>query len=362
MCDYVHLQMAGQDDNIKLSWGGSFAKTYCVSQKSVSEAAQAVRAVLRQIADDYISRDASYARYLPKLTEAGEDLRFALFNPIGGANVDNIVDYLKSLEHGTALTISSDSSVQVPWNFVCWDDKEKKAPARNDISDFDPFWVSRFKIRIRFHQTEAPPRPIRRSGFKTLFALHQKRFRDATSVLSQDASLVAKIERLLEHRLGPTADWEDCLEKWETILDEDSVLYIFAHSDGDSLLLEEPEEFDRADSDRYEMTPTRFQRRFTKGHRSSASNTLCFINGCRTAGGEYSDGFLSVTSGPGFHGFIGSEAEISNDWATRYAIEFLYALVEDGKSVDEAYEHTRTLCFPMSLWYSCYAQPGFRVL
>jgi hypothetical protein len=114
------------------------------------------------------------------------------------------------------------------------------------------------------------------------------------------------------------------------------------------------------DPDRYQLDPNGFSACFKK-ERANQTNTLCFINGCRTADGDWGNGFLSVTSTHGFQGFIGSEAEIPNDCATRYAVEFLTELLEEGSSVDRAYEKIRRTCFPMSLWYSCYAYPGFRL-
>jgi hypothetical protein len=339
-------------------------RSYCVNRDQLRNASQEVRGVLEDIAREYVSKNGSYERFLPALARAGESLKVALFSPVDqDTSVEGLVSYLDLQPRGTPLTVFSDSTVHVPWGFVYGKDPRQLGPTRFELSDFDDFWLSLFKVRVRFNQTDLPPsRPISKDRIKTLLALHQSRFRAATEEYAEThPDLLAKIECLLKYQLGSTADWEDCRDKWESMTNDDSILYIFAHSDGKKLYLEESEKIDVAEKYKYELDTTGFSKVFKKRQTTVASNTLCFINGCRTADGDWGNGFLSITSGRGFHGFIGSEAEIANDWATRYAVEFLYALIEGGKSVDEAYEDTRKLVFPMSLWYSCYAHPSFRI-
>ena len=68
-----------------------------------------------------------------------------------------------------------------------------------------------------------------------------------------------------------------------------------------------------------------FQSWFASG-KSAGSASICFFNGCATSAGFFDNSFLVVSSMPGFHGFIEDEAEVSNKFATRYALEFLTAL------------------------------------
>ncbi len=357
----LQVQLTAQGDDVKLSWTGQFRKCYCVNRDRVRQASQTVRDILQLVATEYQDDQASYAAYLQPLAYAGHLLKGALFYPTDNTDVDPLLKYLEGLPPATPLTIFSDSSVQVPWNFVFSGDAQTLPPATQKIQDFASFWTSRFKIRIRFINTELPPRgPINRASVKTLCALHRSRFRAAERVLEEHVDLAPKIERLLNHEVGTTADWNDCREKWKQIADSDSVLYIFAHSDGQKLYLKEEKDIhDINDRFRYELDTNGFHTTFKK--RNAETNTICFINGCRTADGELGNGFLSVTSGPGFHGFIGSEAEISNKHATRYAVEFLSELIDNGRSVDQAFEQVRSVCFPMSLWYSCYAHPEFKL-
>jgi hypothetical protein len=305
----------------------------------------------------------AYEGYLPTLAREGASLKSAIFTATNGTYKSALVQRLELQEKGTLLTVYSDSSVEVPWNFV-FVGNNAIIPAANGLEDFKDFWTSRFKIRIRFSDGEfSPLKSICRDRVRTLLAIHQSRFRKATDrLVALFPELRTKIERLLQYKVGATPDWEDCRKKWAEIRQEDSILYVFAHRDDEgNLCLEEREKISAAEAYRYQLDANGFAETFRKETSQVISNTLCFINGCRTVDGDWGNSLLSTTSSSGFQGFIGSEAEISNDWATKYAIEFLFALLEEGKSVDEAYEETRSSCFPMSLWYSCCAQPDFRI-
>lgn len=359
----LQLQMTAQGPQVKLSWMGQISRAYCVDRERLDAAGRDVRGVLQDIANAYVHRQASYLPYLPALARAGERLKGALFASSDASDsAEEVCSFLSTLKPHKTLNITSDSTVHLPWNFVFTGDPETMPAATGQISDFNLFWANRFKIRTRFHQAAMPPNePIPRSRVKTLLALHLKRFREATEALEDNPDLQAKLDKLLGHEVGFTDNWIDCRTKWHNMKDNDSILYIFAHSNGKKLMLRDDTPSDPySEADRYQLDPNGFSVYFKKD-RNNRTNTLCFINGCRTADGDWGNGFLSVTSTHGFQGFIGSEAEIPNDCATRYAVEFLTELLEKGSSVDRAYERSRRSCFPMSLWYSCYAEPGFRL-
>jgi hypothetical protein len=375
MADVLQLQVSAQDPLIKLSWsaldrqGGFMAPfgVYCISQMRLRSAAKAVRAELKSIAEEYLTSNGSYEQLFAPLATAGELLKDAVF-PRDDPDAQGVLAYVAARSVGSSLYITTDATVQVPWSFVFLGDPVDLPAPTGTIADFAEFLCLRFKIRLRYSLINSPPltRPIRRESVKTLLALHEERFATVKRLLAdpryakpEHGDTLEKMNRLLEHDVGWTVDWADCRAKWKRIGRSDSVFYIFAHSDGRTLSLKEG--FKKQDKLKYHLQAGGFESWFGK-QKDDSSQTLCFINGCRTVDGELDDGFLSVTSAHGFQGFIGSEAEISSVWATRYAAEFLYRLVEEGKSVDEAYEELRELCFPMSLWYSCYAHPQFRVV
>ena len=114
------------------------------------------------------------------------------------------------------------------------------------------------------------------------------------------------------------------------------------------------------DSLKDRINTVRFRSTFQK-QSGSRTSTICFVHGCSTARGILDASFLNAASGPGYHGFIGTEAEVSNEFATIYGMEFMTKLCDDGRSVQEAIQELRTQLFPLSLFYSCFANPDFRI-
>ena len=358
----VVLQLTQHGSATKIAWIGPFNRQYLANTNSLNNASANVRRILGQVAHEYAHGERSYAAYLRALARAGAGLASAIVTAADGTFHGAVLSSLAKLPPETALRIVTDG-LEVPWNFVYAGATPNEVEARGTLEDFKDFWLSRFKVRIRFSNTnDMPEPPISRSRVRTLLALHESRFRSAMDLLAENLpDLRDKVECLLEHQIGSTNDWIDCEKKWREIEDNDSILYIFAHRDEEGRLSLKDNPL-AADCDKYEISSDEFQAFFRKQNAVAAqSNTLCFVNGCRTAAEGWGERLLSATSAVGFQGFIGSEAEIASDLATRYAVEFLFALLKEGKSVDEAYEETKTKCFPMSLWYSCYAHPQFRI-
>jgi len=186
-----------------------------------------------------------------------------------------------------------------------------------------------------------------------LHALHKDRFNAAVGLLPRQQRQV--LEGLVEFEVGHVTDWDQCRDKWQTIQNNDSLLHIFGHSDGEKVFLS-----DAPSSDVHCLEADRFKTLFAKA-RQTQSVTICFLNGCRTGAGPVGESFLDVLFDRGFQGFIGTEAEVSNEFAATYAAEFLSRLWFGGASVRETFEALRVELFPLSLMYSCYAHPEFRI-
>src|SRR5262249_4760853 len=162
-----------------------------------------------------------------------------------------------------------------------------------------------------------------------------------------------RFHKIQSYEVGAVAEWELCRRKWREISKQDSILYVYGHSDGTTIELDP--EVDR----KPKMEAIRFHNFFRKADATSAS--IFFLNGCVTGSGNDHNGFLRVTSMPGFYGFIGTEARVPNTFASEYGTDFMHHLCEMGQSVYQTYEELRTRHFPLSLLYSCFAHPEFRV-
>jgi hypothetical protein len=186
-----------------------------------------------------------------------------------------------------------------------------------------------------------------------LHALHKDRFNNALERLPRRQRKI--LEGIVDCTVGNVTDWDECRDRWSAIQENDSLLHIFGHSDGTKVYLK-----DASNEEAYCLEADRFKSVFAKGKRTQ-SVTICFLNGCRTGGGQVGESFLDVLFDRGFQGFIGTEAEVSNEFAALYAAEFMDLLWNEGASVRAAFDALRTKLFPMSLMYSCYAHPDFCV-
>ena len=365
----LYLDMTRQGDALKLVWScPEFVMSpYCIAAAAAQTGSDKVRNILKTIASKYINPQADYKDEIPLLRRAGFELMTVLFENIVDGSADSaeeVKNYIETIRDRKVLRIRTDGMIPILWNFVFDGDPDATRPFTHSLADFGDFWLSKFKVFIRFNKVKIPPEwPLPRSSVKTLLALNEEEFVKARQSIScSRPDTKEKINSLLSFEVGSVTNWDDCRAKWRVIAEKnDSILYIFGHSTGEEIFLT-AQTADLTDQERfrYVLDANSFLATFKKS-RNPTSNTICFINGCRTADGSLGKNFLNVTSGKGFHGFIGSEAEISNEHSTYYATEFLYKLLQEGRSVEEAFEELREPLFPASLWYSCYADPLFQI-
>jgi hypothetical protein len=228
----------------------------------------------------------------------------------------------------------------------------KSELAAGSLADFKDFWSSRFCIATRFSKTSHLKDEARsRTNFRVLYVLHKDAFQKARSQLAPPDQLC--LDRLIAQDATNAVDWNSARDKWRSIAENDSIIYIFGHSNGQEIALSD------GDEPHHRLSAGAFRSSFKK--KGTRSATICFTNGCWTAAGHKDQSFLTATALPGFHGFIGSEAEVSNEFATRYGLEFMRNICDRGCSIQETFEHLRQELFPLSLLYSCFAHGKFRI-
>jgi hypothetical protein len=354
------MESCGQD-RLKMVWSDRkywSPAHYFVHSDLVRQASDSVREILdaisTEIRQEALDRPVIHRRWLPKLAEAGAVLADQIFSPMDqdpgtAAQVKRIIaNATEPLE----LTVSTDGSVHIPWAFMFRGDPYAididGKPDGTALEDFADFWLRTFHIYIRYSVTDLMHgTKSKRDSFRFLYALNKDLFNGAMRLLSEEEQTICS--RLLSEKVGEATTWSGCREKWRSIEANNSIVYVFGHSDGEDIILE---------GDNH-ITTAQFNYLFKKS--DGVSDTVCILNGCRTGVGPLFDSFIKVTSGPGFHGFIGTEAEVANNFAASYGIALMKQICEDGYSVGEAFESLRTQKFPTSLFYTCYANPEFRV-
>jgi hypothetical protein len=355
----LNLRFEEQEGNkLKLVWmGDNWSTTYSVRIQSVKAATDQLRQILDQVSEHYRTSVApDYSAFLTDLAATGAALADSLFDNIVDGDPAEAAQARQNIfdtPGRQALNIYSDMSVHVPWGFAFEGDPWQLPDPTRTPADFACFWLNRFNITVRCNSA-AQLRPSARpkETFRVLYALHKELHQAAVAVLP--AGTKEKLDDLLAMNIGTSTDWVDCREKWERIVENDSIFYIFGHSDGQSIALSP------GNTLRDRINTTMFRSTFKKKH-GSRTATICFVNGCGTARGILDASFLNASSGPGYYGFIGTEAELSNEFATIYGMEFMGKMCRQGRSVQEAFEELRTELFPLSLFYACFAHPDFRV-
>jgi hypothetical protein len=360
--ELLHLTMVSCNEGklLKMTWSDRKfwnPPHYFVSAELVKQASDDVREILDQISTEIrqesLDRPVFHRRWLPRLADAGAVLADQIFTAMdqGAATATQVKRMIDSGQVPIIL-VSTDGSVHVPWGFIYRGnyvgmDIAAKADVTS-MEDFTDFWLGVFKIYVRYSVTDLIHcTGSKRDTFRFLYALNKDLFNGALRLLTEEEKNTCS--RLLSEKVGEATTWSDCREKWRSIEGNNSVVYVFGHSNGEDIILEGDQHISTA----------QFNSLFRK--RDGVSDTVCILNGCRTGVGPVSDLFIMVTSGPGFHGFIGTEAEVANNYAASYGIAFMKQLCEDGRTVGEAFESLQRDKFPTSLFYTCYANPEFRV-
>ena len=373
------LHIAEDGDKFKLIWticgadGAWTPSPYMVDAGPLQQAANEVRVQLRRIAFlQPCCEKAEFASVLQKLALRGQELFFQLMpslDPTTGepSEIQQKIEQIIRSSHKFDLNVTLDTDrLFVPWGFV-FSDSTALLPALPSISlaDMKGFWLAQFRISIAYGGSRSLPRE-RKASFCRVLALHEDMFVRAQRSLGEEC--LARLNALLEGEPCPSTDWESFEVSWTQVRDnKDTVLYVFGHSDGQRIQLS-----DSKSDPKYEL-PSSSLIRFRKRERGSAS--IFMLNGCRTVaptGAAVDDpastvepvsaNFLKETRQPGYYGFIGTEAQVSNTFACRYGTEFLWRLCKEGKSVGEAFDELLLSdeLFPQNVLYTCYADRKFR--
>jgi hypothetical protein len=344
---------------LKLAWSDGVTRLwpYCVLLTSIERHSERIRDVPSDVTQHHINtaegEKFDYVPYLDRLEGAGGDLFAALFDAKDNVEVAQEAEEMLRQSRGRQ-DFSIFSELCVPWGFVC-DRAFKRRTPSGTIEDFAAFWSSLFSLTLRGGQTSSRmvPGPRKRETFRMLHALHKDRFNKALERLPRKQKEI--LEGIVDYTVGNVTNWDECRIRWSEIQENDSLLHIFGHSDGTKVYLK-----DASKDETYCLEAARFKSLFAK-RKLTRSVTICFLNGCRTGGGQVGESFLDVLFDRGFQGFIGTEAEVSNEFAALYAAEFMDLLWNEGASVRAAFDALRTKLFPLSLMYSCYAHPEFCV-
>jgi hypothetical protein len=193
--------------------------------------------------------------------------------------------------------------------------------------------------------------------------VHEDLFARAHQELRRKNKQAAEILDQLLSESFVKSDWEEIKKDWDHVKDNsDSVIYVFGHSNGELIALK-----DNCDDSIHGILPvSQFSENFRKAERTTSAS-IVVLNGCRTSAPTSADpwppSFLKATRGPGFYGFVGTEAQVPNDRACLFGAHLLKRLRSGTETLGQAFDELRSDpdLFPLSLVFTCFANREFRL-
>jgi hypothetical protein len=243
----------------------------------------------------------------------------------------------------------SDDEVSLPLGFVF--EGEVPSPiGRPSRADFAGFWLDRFKITMLVEGSGCglERRSVDPQMLKALYALHRTEVENALPYLGSDT---LKLKQLTLLPVNQYYNWDTAKRAYANIRNENNIIFVFAHSDGDYL------HFDDSSVD-----CNTFSLNLHKD-RDPQRPVLLILNCCLSVTGGDGGSLLSAAARKGFCGLVGTEAEILNTYALRCGTRLMWELCFHGRSLGEALDAMQSAedLFPLNLLYTCYAQRDFQL-
>ncbi|MGO7371731.1 hypothetical protein AB9E19_13220 [Rhizobium leguminosarum] len=351
----LKLRLASERDlKVVWTWDSWEPEPYYIGEALFTAAVEALRRAVEEMSLEFKCariqrRPIDLSRKLTALSRFGAVvLDLLLDDPRSRADTDKARFLLESLGQNDALTIYSDVAVTVPWGFVALNPTDFEP--NPTIANLSSFLLSK-NLSVRYKQTDMLiPAERPRNNFKALLALNMKLL---TPVLDNSKkALLTAIKPV-----GAVANWNEWEEQLDNMASGDGLIYVYGHSDGEVIVLGENLNDDLS---LYKMTLSELKARLSKCSRNRSA-TFFIFNGCYTGTGFRDNSLLAVTSRLGLFGFIGTEAEVTNEFAAEYGHQLLELLWASNFSVGEAFNKLQRELFPESLLYTCFADRAFRI-
>ncbi len=363
MADKLEITLDPNGEHIKLKWSKDdepLSKPVRLKVERLRKRSREVREALNEL-NNYVcgnqqleeEKDPGWRRYgevIKKLRRCGQALRNALLNE-DDARSEEFLQAVESLGAGAEIRVNcSDDEVSLPLRFVY--DGEVEAPiGKPSRTDFAEFWLHRFKITMLVEGSGCglERRSIDPRSLKALYALHRAEVENALPYLGVDT---LKLKQLTLLPVRQYYNWDTAKRAYATIRNADNIIFVFAHSDGDSLSFGDSS----VDCNTFSLNLHK--------DRDQSHPILLILNCCLSISGAEGGSLLSAAARKGFCGLVGTEAEILNTYALRCGTRLMWELCFKGRSLGEALDAMQSAddLFPLNLLYTCYAQRDFQLL
>jgi hypothetical protein len=360
----ITLDVKGNDDLLKLDWRSptTWEAGYQIGTNQLIKRSSEVRACLQNVIDAAMENQEKYQMLrvgleMKELARAGKRLRDELFfsaDPDSEREALEAEEWLGSLNEAK-LHVTVDRQIYIPWGLVYDGDPESLKDDAEDSSfdKFRDFWCVKYQVSTLYNRIrDRVVRNPRMTSEVTLVKLTNKSAWDRAilHVSPLEQTIAASMFNSID--ISSRKEFERIWKTEKKSLETD-LLYFFGHASGTDLA------FANGDT----VTMDEFPRILRRSPPTDRPACLVFLNGCHTAIGDRKEGgFLQATAAGGFCGFVGTESEVPDVFALRFANAFLSRLLHAGMRALDAMSEVRRAYWPLSLAYNLSCHPEFRFI
>jgi len=353
----IQLQVSGDvEGSWQLTWQDPQwpERHYHIDAAVLEDSARDARKALQDVVDDARNK-LRLGASLKKLAKAGSNLQKAIFLTHGKSIVD--AAYIRDVHLPSrtdwTLLISVNQGVYIPWG-LAYDgnpDALPDDPAVITPAMYAGFWALKYRV-CTLHEIIDPSgvRKPRANDEVQMLTIVNRPIWD-TAVKNIPPTEVTMFNGTLARSEPLIASSDEFFKTFKKLYRGIDLLYVYCHANGTKLAL-------GGDDD---ISVTKFQMNLYYDDREPHPPCLVFLNGCQTAIGAEKGGFMKATGGPGFCGFIGTEAKVPDLFALRFAARFFFLLLYGELTVSEIMDQLRNEHFPLGLVYSTCCHPLFKI-
>jgi hypothetical protein len=347
---------SGDKGRLKVVWddGERRYDPYQIDEDMVVQEASVIRRKLSALVRvSMTDPPGQYGPLIKDIARAGKELYDALFFDAGPSeqDVEVVRDWFSGLQGSRRVSFVVDGFIHVPWHLIYDGDPEQLPDDEAAPDTYESFWCLKYLVSCMYRgNTPYSDSDVRNpSKFRLLPVLHKDAFEVALAYMPVDeqqalSGLFNQFGKAIHGR-------RELIDAWQLAGNLNRILFFFCHANGTTLALNQDDAISVND----------FKKRFAFSKAGKGAVALTFLNGCSTAVGLETQGFIEATSRPGHCGFVGTETEIPNVYALRYGNAFLQCLLETGWPLVEVMDAMRRLHWPLSLIYGLYGYAGFKI-
>ena len=372
----VHVR-AASDTLLKVTWrhGALSFPPYFIDRDTLRQHSSQIRTDLRNLVSAATATAttastnslADVGPSLHALMRSGSALRRTLFTREEGEGDPAQIDqWLHDLPDLGALDFVVDRRVHAPWGLMYEDAPANSAsvPPSVDIAHYTGFWCLRYRVAALFFRIGPVglAKGVQGKDLRLIPIVNRGVYDGAcqeivaplakkSSADEESSAELSEIVQVLTHDGPPVTQSAHLTQRWKQANGKPAIIYFYCHANANTLELSAEDL----------LTPDELRHRLMPSSSDRPSTSLVILNGCSTAEGASTGGFLEAVAFDGCCGFIGTEAPVPYLFALRFGTELLRRMLASEQTVENIVAAMRPEHWPLSLLYSVNCYPSYMI-